>query len=133
MMELKGFYFPGSVIEIHHYYHTSFSSEVIRAKVELPKESSLGESVELLGESSLGNRVELLRESSLGDRVELPGESSLGDRVELPGESSLGDRVELPGDFPFIPYLQRYGTGQLSPIREESPLLVNTSTKPFYV
>ena len=96
-MELKGFYFPGSVIEIHHYYHTSSSSEVIRAKVELSEESSLGESVELLR------------------------------------ESSLGDRVEMPRDFPFIPYLQRYGAGQLSPIREESPPLVNTSTKPFYV
>jgi len=75
----------------------------------------------------------LLRKSLLGNRVKLPRESLLGNRVKLPKESSLGDRVEMPRDFPFILYLQRYSIGQLSPIREESPPLINTSTKPFYV
>ena len=93
----------------------------------------MGKSIEFLGESLLGDRVELPGESLLGNKVELPGESLLGDKVELLGESLLGDRVEMPGDFPFIPYLQRYGTGQLSPIKKGLPLLVNTSTKPFYV
>jgi len=69
----------------------------------------------------------------LGESVKLLRESSLGNRVKLPRESSLGDRVKMPGDFPFILYLQRYGIGQLSPIREELPSLFNTSTKPFYV
>jgi len=120
-MELKGFYFPRSVIKIHHYYYTSSSSEVIYIKIKLPKESSLGESIKLLKESLLSNRVKLLRESLLGNRV------------KLLKESSLGDRVEMPRDFPFILYLQRYSIGQLSPIREELLFLVNTSTKPFYI
>ena len=49
--------------------------------------------------------------------------------IKLPRERSLDDRVEMPGDFPY-PYLQEYGTGRLSPIREESPPPVTTSTKP---
>jgi hypothetical protein len=96
-VELKGFYSPRSIIEIHHHYHTSFSSEVIYMRVKLPKKSLLDRGTELLGESLLGNRV------------------------------------KLPRDLLFILYLQRYAIGQLSPIREESPFLVNTSTKPLRV
>ena len=50
--------------------------------------------------------------------------------VEFPGERSLDNRVEMPGDFPY-PYLQEYGTGRLSSIKEKLPLPVTTSTKPI--
>jgi hypothetical protein len=58
-VELKGFYSPRSIIEIHHYYHMSFSLEVICVQVELPKESLLGGGTKLLKESLLGNKVKL--------------------------------------------------------------------------
>ena len=45
--------------------------------------------------------------------------------VKLPRERSLNNRVEIPKDFP-----QEYSTGRLSPIKEELPPLVTTSTKP---
>lgn len=51
--------------------------------------------------------------------------------AEVAEESPLNERAELPGDISFIPYLQRHGTGRLSPIREESPPPVNRFTKPI--
>jgi len=45
--------------------------------------------------------------------------------VKLLRERSLNNRVEMPRNF-----LQEYGIGRLSPIREELPPLVTTSTKP---
>jgi len=69
----------------------------------------------------------------LGKSGKLFRESLLGDKVKLSGESLLGDKVELLGDFLFVLYLWRYGTGQLSPIREELPPLVNTFTKLFHI
>ena len=75
----------------------------------------------------------MLEESLLGDKVKLLKESSLGDRVKLFKKSLLGDKVEMPKNFPFISYLQRYGIGQLSLIKEKLPPLINTFTKPFYI
>ncbi|KAF2259120.1 hypothetical protein CC78DRAFT_586279 [Lojkania enalia] len=50
--------------------------------------------------------------------------------AEVAEKGPLNRPTELLGDIPFIPYLQRHGTGQLSPIREESPPPVNSYTKP---